>query len=378
MPRRPVRASSTAPRLPDISASGEIGRQRRERVADASAISPAGEMSGRTEVGRERRPICLPALGFRSRARRPAQRGNRAEDRQRRRRTRRPSAKPPSGVAASCIARHGDPPRQRRRRAPPSAGRRPRPRPCRARRRRRPPPRPSDRAGASPAAAMPLADRLGERARDRRSPPGRARRAAPVSTGTPGPRRRCRAHRRRAASSRAESRRQPADLQTAARGDLDDAVAVPCAPLRRARSSCSGASPPERRIEPHQQPVAGLHRRGERRAGAAARAARSCRHLLRARLGDQRGEIVVDGIAQRMPQAAPARRGEPLGDGARGGRVLAQQEGAHLRRRRDRRRAPPRSARRERRRWSRRSRPAGRPSRRIRRRRAGRAASGPR
>ena len=73
-------------------------------------------------------------------------------------------------------------------------------------------------------------------------------------------------------------------------------------------------------------------RRGakSRRPMAALPRARSCRLLRAARLGDQRFEVVVDGVAQRMPEAAPARRGKTLGDeGARPG-IFAQHEGAHL------------------------------------------------
>jgi len=43
----------------------------------------------------------------------------------------------------------------------------------------------------------------------------------------------------------------------------------------------------------------------------------------------QKGQIVVDGIAQGMPEPAPPRRLEALGDDFGGGRVLAQDEGAH-------------------------------------------------
>ena len=39
----------------------------------------------------------------------------------------------------------------------------------------------------------------------------------------------------------------------------------------------------------------------------------------------------VDVVAPRMPQPAAARGIEPLGDGAGGGRILAQQESAHRR-----------------------------------------------
>ena len=68
-----------------------------------------------------------------------------------------------------------------------------------------------------------------------------------------------------AAKLHRRSRRQPPDLQTAARGDFDDAVAVTARRFARARSMLGRKSCSDR-IEPHEQAVAGLHRRGERRA----------------------------------------------------------------------------------------------------------------
>ena len=123
---------------------------------------------------------------------------------------------------------------------------------------------------------------------------------------------------------RRRARRQSAQLQAAARGDLDRAVAV------RARRRADRDESIERnaagRHQPHQQAVAGRHRRGQARTGAAA---------VRRGHGDTSAangqEIAADIVAARMPQPVAARRLEPRRDRARGGGVLAQQEVAHAR-----------------------------------------------
>ena len=67
-------------------------------------------------------------------------------------------------------------------------------------------------------------------------------------------------------------RRQAAHLQAAARRHLDDAVAMPKRGVGQLRSTLSGdRKPAGGRRTARAEPVAGLHRRGERRAGAAAR-----------------------------------------------------------------------------------------------------------
>ena len=236
-----------------------------------------------------------------------------------------PSANTPSRRASPQSPPTAKRQRCRRMRAA-SASRRPTPRPGRsARRRRRPPTLSAPAARASPRRSVPSRMRSAS-GRGSAISSGSSPASGPVSTGTP-----ARTAMPSPSTSRREpapSRRQPPDLKTAARRHLHHAVAV--AQRGFAESDQLLRRQPGRdRIEPHQQAVAGLHRRGQRRAGAAAQrrvhAADSCAP----RLGDQRRQVVVDRIAQRVPEPAPARRGEALGDGARRGRVLAQHEGAH-------------------------------------------------
>ena len=121
-----------------------------------------------------------------------------------------------------------------------------------------------------------------------------------------------------AANKRRRRRAQAPDLDAAARGDLDDAVAVASAPPRtgrrrhRAGSSIRRASTgrASRRRSPSAPRVPG------RRRGAWMRLrARSFRSLR-----PNRRKARVDVVAARMPQAEPARGVEPLRDRARGAR----------------------------------------------------------
>ena len=139
----------------------------------------------------------------------------------------------------------------------------------------------------------------------------------------------CQAHRCRAASSDAD-RRQAADLQAAARGHLDDAVAMTERGFGQSDQGF-GRQTASDRVEPHQQAVAGLHRRGQRRAGAAAPSARSCRHLAapaprRSAPRDRRRRCCGSGCQRPRRRAV----GKALGDALSRGRVFAQHEGAHL------------------------------------------------
>ena len=166
---------------------------------------------------------------------------------------------------------------------------------------------------------------------------------------------------------------QAADLDAAARGDFDDAVAMRARRRaqrrkRRAEWCRSASAAPAIRRRSASAPTV----RGRRRAAVERiRRGRSC-HRLRA----QCRKAGIDIVAARMPKAAPPRGIEPLGNRGGGLRIFAQQKGAHVgvgdiglvQEIEQFARRP--------RRWFPQRRPADRRSRRVRRRRAGRGASG--
>ncbi len=131
-----------------------------------------------------------------------------------------------------------------------------------------------------------------------------------------------------AANCGAEPALKPAHLDAAARGDFDDAVAV--RPRRRAQFGECGERDGADRQQPHQQTVAGRHRRRQAGTGAAAlRNALSGRsHAAASAL--KRREACIDIIAARMPKAAPPRGVEPFGNRGGGLRIFAQQKVAHV------------------------------------------------
>ena len=159
---------------------------------------------------------------------------------------------------------------------------------------------------------------------------------------------------------------EPAHLKAAARRDLDDAVAVGARPprTRLANAASSGIVPVAVRAAPAVRRRFASARRGPgRRRGGGIGV-----HVQRLRLQRLRGRHRYRCGAD--ARAAAARRIEPVGDGARGSGIFAQQKLAHLRVGEIGRRARDRSARSAPRRWSRRSRPADRRFRRTPRRRA--------
>ena len=281
-------------------------------------------MSGRPEGAASQRQLeahQLPCVKSRARASRPIAAISDSSDSAARRQLRRPRQRralspsshrrqwpPAKAAAAVCGSPSAD------------IGRNLIQRPTARRRRRRP--RLSARAAPPARPSRSLRGSFPPAASGRRSPPGRARparRSPPARRCAP----RCPAHRPRPRKQRRPSSRVRPRICRLPRA-VTSMTPLPCrgaasqSPIKRL-----GRKPSGNRVEPHQQPVAGLHRRRQGRAGAAPRkppARPLCRSAIMppppcaSRLGDQRREIVVDGIAQRMPQAAPPRRGEALGD----------------------------------------------------------------
>ena len=306
----------------------QLARCSSAGMATAIGISPGGaggQRGGRGRMPNLRRSSCRVANPSRAPRGRfgshRSEHGDRSIAAQRLRNR-------PSGLAVCGVAGNGQPPQ-----TPPSVriGRQPdigRHRVhARVARRRRRRPKPSGRAACQPGASMPARMRP-PAARDRRFPAGRAR---PEARSRPARRfaRRCRAHRR---PPPAATRFPPSSPRICR---LPRAVtSMMPLPWRSADSQSPikrfGRKSSSDRIEPHQQAVAGLHRRGEGRAGAAAgegvHAATSMRPASAIRAARSSSMELRSGCHRPRRRADRKRSAMTL----RRRRVLAQDEGAHL------------------------------------------------